>query len=98
LTFSNPLSGLTILGIHYGGAGDSGGEATSFFSFIAPAGTTSITVTGRTGANALGLSGAALFLTNGAVPEPATWAMMLLGFSAIGLVLRRRNSALPQLA
>lgn len=27
-----------------------------------------------------------------AVPEPATWAMMLLGFGAIGVSVRRRNS------
>ena len=27
----------------------------------------------------------------GAVPEPATWAMLLIGFGAIGLVLRRRG-------
>jgi hypothetical protein len=29
-----------------------------------------------------------------AVPEPATWAMMLLGFGAIGFALRRRRSAI----
>jgi hypothetical protein len=29
----------------------------------------------------------------GAVPEPATWAMMLLGFGAIGLTMRRRRVA-----
>ena len=29
---------------------------------------------------------------NGAVPEPATWAMMLFGFGAIGWQLRRRSS------
>lgn len=28
--------------------------------------------------------------TTGAVPEPATWAMMLVGFGAIGIGLRRR--------
>ena len=34
-----------------------------------------------------------------AVPEPATWAMMLLGFGAIGFSIRRRKSnALAQLA
>jgi len=34
-----------------------------------------------------------------AVPEPATWAMMLLGFSAIGFAMRRkRRPALRQLA
>ena len=36
--------------------------------------------------------------TTGAVPEPATWAMMLLGFGGIGFAMRRRRQALPQLA
>jgi hypothetical protein len=30
----------------------------------------------------------------GAVPEPATWAMMILGFGAAGSVMRRRRAAL----
>lgn len=35
----------------------------------------------------------------GAVPEPATWGMMLLGFTGIGLAMRRRRKlGLPQLA
>ena len=34
-----------------------------------------------------------------AVPEPATWAMMLVGFGGIGLAMRRRRKpALAQLA
>ena len=34
----------------------------------------------------------------GAVPEPATWAMMLLGFGAIGASMRRRKPILAQIA
>ena len=33
-----------------------------------------------------------------AVPEPATWGMMLLGFGAMGVSLRRRRRSLPSLA
>jgi PEP-CTERM motif-containing protein len=32
------------------------------------------------------------------VPEPATWAMMLIGFGAVGYSMRRRKVALPQIA
>lgn len=32
------------------------------------------------------------------VPEPATWAMMLLGFGAAGYSMRRTKKAIPQLA
>ena len=34
----------------------------------------------------------------GAVPEPATWAMMLIGFGAAGVSLRRRNRTTLQAA
>lgn len=102
INFGTTLYGLTILGIHYGGAGDKGGEATSFFSFDAgTTGITSIDVTGRSGTQIpFGLSNAALFST-GAVPEPATWGMMLLGFAGIGFAMRRsrrQSGALMQVA
>jgi PEP-CTERM motif len=91
LDFGTTLTGLTIIGIHYGAAG-AGPEATSFFLLDAGAGTNTLTVTGRTGANSLGLSNAVLFSTGTrAVPEPATWAMMLLGFGAIGVAVGRRR-------
>lgn len=31
----------------------------------------------------------------GPVPEPATWAMILMGFAAIGVSMRRRRNAVP---
>lgn len=34
----------------------------------------------------------------GAVPEPATWAMMLLGFAGLGGLLRRRARSAPMIA
>jgi len=37
-------------------------------------------------------------LTTGAVPEPATWAMMLLGFGGIGFAMRRRGKTALQAA
>lgn len=39
-----------------------------------------------------GSFGAALSFTPSAVPEPATWAMMLLGFGAVGFAMRRKNA------
>ena len=33
---------------------------------------------------------AVTFAVSGGVPEPATWALMLLGFGGIGLAMRRR--------
>jgi hypothetical protein len=29
----------------------------------------------------------------GGVPEPATWAMLMVGFAALGVALRRRSAA-----
>ena len=34
----------------------------------------------------------------GAVPEPATWAMMLLGFAAVGAALRNRKRQQPRVS
>jgi hypothetical protein len=50
-----------------------------------------------------GFSNAVLYTTGGTppVPEPATWAMMLLGFGAAGTAMRRsrrRNAQIAQLA
>lgn len=38
------------------------------------------------------LSAAAVFLPTGGVPEPATWALLILGFGATGAAMRRRTT------
>ena len=43
-------------------------------------------------------SGSAVGSPVAAVPEPATWAMMLIGFGAIGFSMRRRSPILAQIA
>jgi len=45
-----------------------------------------------------GLKIASLTVNTGAVPEPATWAMMLIGFGAAGVSLRRKRPALAMQA
>lgn len=101
IDFSTLLTGVTVFGIHVGGAGDRNGEGTFFFQFDAGAGVDKITITNRAGANNSGLSNAALYRTGApAVPEPAAWALMLLGFGVIGSQMRRqrRTSVMTQLA
>lgn len=91
LNFDDPLVGEQILGIHFGGAGEFDHSVTVFYLFNFATPTSSITL------NQDGFSDA--ILIGGAVPEPATWAMMLLGFGAVGFTLRRRRRVLmPQVA
>ncbi len=49
----------------------------------------SVVVTG--GANQIGWDDVTLTTITGAVPEPATWAMMVLGFGLVGASLRSRR-------
>jgi hypothetical protein len=48
------------------------------------------------GNNAAAVTGSVSLTARPAVPEPATWAMMLLGFAGIGMTIRRRQR--PHLA
>jgi len=68
-------------------------------TFTASGTTTRLTFTNLTGGPNEGLLLDSVSVA--AVPEPGTWAMMLLGFGAIGMAMRsrrRRQIALPQLA
>lgn len=100
IDFVTNLTGMTIFGMHAGGAGD-GRQGTFFFLFDAGTGVNLVHITDRLNSNATGLSNAALFQTGvTAVPEPASWAMMLMGFGAMGVAMRRgrRQQPQPQLA
>ena len=95
--FSVPLFGDTVVAFHVGAAkGEKTGvgyQGTAFYRFDAgnkAGGFDLITF------NRAGLSNARLYSTGKfvrtAVPEPATWGMMLLGFGIVGSALRRRRS------
>jgi hypothetical protein len=61
------------------------------------AGTYTLTIEGTRGTT--GSFGGNVAFTAAAVPEPATWGMMLLGFGAVGFAMRRRKQpALAQIA
>lgn len=98
INFGTVLKGQTVFAFHAGGSGD-GGQGTFFFKFDAGAGVDVITITDRLNSNATGLSNAALFQTGaGVVPEPGTWAMMLVGIGTTGFALRRRRAPRLQTA
>lgn len=56
-----------------------------------------LTVNGQNSGNSA-FSGTLTFAAQSAVPEPATWAMMLLGFGAVGFSIRRKRPSLLQAA
>lgn len=88
--FVTPLTGLTVVSFHVGGAvgaqGGVGYNGTAFYEFNA----------GSTGLdtfsfNLPGLSNARLYSTGGAIPEPGTWALLILGFAGLGTALRMQR-------
>jgi hypothetical protein len=106
--FDTLLNGLTVIGVHWGvgagppipGAGTGGGTAFYKLNLAADAQLASIT-----GFLLNGNSNYALYKTSacvgscdgggggqGGVPEPATWAMMIIGFGGVGAMIRRRRT------
>lgn len=89
LSFGTPLSGQVVVGIHMGNVpGGAINDQTVFylFNFLTPQ--TGITLTG---VDLQKFSTGTLYQNVGAVPEPATWALMVLGFGGIGMAMRRRR-------
>jgi len=87
INFAHNLIGPTLFSAHVGAANGNNGigyEGTAFFLINAGTGLDTITL------NVGGLSNARLFATSvPALPELATWSMMLVGFGAIGGFMRR---------
>lgn len=95
IDFATALYGDTVVSVHVGGANGSNGigyNGTAFFLFDAgmlSGGLDAIML------NRGGYSNAVLYTTGTsvpAVPEPATWLMMILGFAAVGGMMRRRSA------
>lgn len=86
--------GQVLVGFHWGNVPGAAGNVSAFYLWNNAA-TGSIHLT-----NTDGWSNAVLYTAGTAVPEPATWAMMLLGFAGIGVSMRRRRrpAGLAQLA
>jgi hypothetical protein len=94
----------TYFGIFQGGSavGCSGQGCfnNTYLLFYDPAGFTSGSFDLTALFNNAGVSHVDLFDHGGALPEPGSWALMLLGFGGIGFAMRRRrrNLTLPQVA
>ena len=86
INFPGFLNGVNYIGIHYGFQG--GGE--TFFYKVNATNIDSFTLTPGSGGGSSSTATLLVFSTS-AVPEPATWAMMIIGFGAMGASLRRRK-------
>jgi hypothetical protein len=89
LTFETALLGQQILSLHFGNAQNEFGTDVSVLYLFNFAEATSSIILGQDG-----FSNGVLIGDPGGVPEPATWAMMLMGFGAAGYALRRRRKVL----
>lgn len=98
--FSKTLSGTTYIGIHWGkgnGPVNTQGGVTGYYRLDLGTGVTLDKFFTSFGSN----SGARLYATGVcdnanctvAVPEPSSWALMILGFGGAGAMIRRRKPA-----
>lgn len=86
VNFPGILNGIAFVGIHYGNGNGGPGNSTTFYKINA----VNLDVIGL---NLNASSTATLFAVQApAVPEPATWAMMIAGFGLVGGAMRRRRT------
>jgi hypothetical protein len=90
---TDPVSGTDILNAYLLPSGSTSG------SFIVNGnGKTISSITLTTTSNSFEVDNLAISANLAAVPEPATWAMMLTGFGLVGLSARRRQRVITQTA
>ena len=105
INFSQLVTGISYIGVHYGAGSFPNpkpqGGATAFYKIDGGTGLDIIDLVRGSSSNAYLYSvttppcqGAACGGGGNAVPEPAVWAMMIMGFGAVGAVMRRRRFAL----
>ena len=90
--FATLLQGVTYVAFHFGNGNGGPGNATAFYKLDAGTGLDVINLFYKASSNAVLYSTTPTFQS--AVPEPATWAMMIIGFGAVGSMVRtsrRRN-------
>jgi hypothetical protein len=88
MNFGKTLYGSTVIGAHFGNvAGDAGNVSVFWLFDFGSAGAQFVALD-----DTQGFSNAVLYTTGvGAVPEPSTWALMLLGFGAVGGAMRAKR-------
>lgn len=85
--------GPAIVGMHFGNIGGPEGNVSAFYKFdFGPQGTNSINLV-----QSMGLSNLWIYQSTPAVPEPSTWAMLILGFGIVGGALRAARKHRPVL-
>ena len=93
------LSGGGLVGnVNIGSTGVDPFESRGLSGLGVGAGTFTLTIQGTPGTQTGSFGGTVAFQAQSAVPEPATWGMMLLGFGAVGFSMRRRRPSLLQAA
>lgn len=78
--------------------GDPGTEIRDLTAFGIGPGDFTLTIEGTPGTENGSFGGTVAFVAQSAVPEPSSWALMLLGFGAVGLSMRRKRRNLLQAA
>ena len=85
------FTSVTFNGIEFTNVASDGYEFRALRSAPALAGMQTLTVSGTSGGNAAYSGTLAFAAATAAVPEPATWALMIGGFGIAGGALRRRQ-------